>query len=117
MVASAVQVAKRALLATMRAVAVAFGMAMTCNRDSPDKDVVKTFRQLTLRAHPDKPGGSTAQQTRLNSARTAWDDARTAAKTAGRPKSSSNDGAKPPGGTGDFLLQVVFPATKARKAT
>ena len=38
MVASAVQVAKRALLATMHAVAIAFGEAMTCNRDSPDKD-------------------------------------------------------------------------------
>ena len=115
MVASAVQVAKRALLATMRAVAVAFAMPMPCNRDSPDTDVVKTFRKLTLRAHPDKPGGSTAHQTQLNSARTAWDDARAATKTAGRPKSASNDGGKPPSGTGDFLLPVVFPATKARK--
>ena len=61
MVASAVQVAKRALLATMRAVAVAFGMPMPCNRDSPDTDVVKTFRKLTLRAHPDKPGGGSGQ--------------------------------------------------------
>ena len=31
MVASAVQVAKRALLATMRAVAVALGVAMACS--------------------------------------------------------------------------------------
>ena len=40
MVASAVQVAKRTLLATMRAVALSFGMVLTCNRDSSDKDVV-----------------------------------------------------------------------------
>jgi hypothetical protein len=46
MVASIVQVARRALLATTRAVAVALGMAMVCGRDSPDKDVVQTFRQL-----------------------------------------------------------------------
>ena len=47
MVASAVQVAKRALLATMRAAAVVFGLSMSCNRDSPDKDVVSFFRKLS----------------------------------------------------------------------
>ena len=61
MVASAVQVAKRVLLATMRAVALSFRVAMTCNRDSPDRDVVKNFRVLALRVHPDRlrsvPGG------------------------------------------------------------
>ena len=52
MVASAVQVAKRTLLATMRAVALSFGMVLTCNRDSSDKDVVVNFRKLALRVHP-----------------------------------------------------------------
>ena len=69
MVPSAVQVAKRALLATMRAAAVMFGLTMSCNRDSPDKDVVTVFRKLALRAQPDQPGGSTEQQQRLNYAR------------------------------------------------
>ena len=58
MVASAVQVAKRALLATMRAVALTFGMVLTCNRDSTDREVVTNFRKLALRVRPDRPGGS-----------------------------------------------------------
>ena len=52
MVASAVQIAKRTLLATMRAVALSFGMVLTCNRDSLDKDVVVSFRKLALRVLP-----------------------------------------------------------------
>ena len=46
MVASAVQVAGRALLSTMRAVAVAFGVTLTCTRDSTDKEVLTNFRKL-----------------------------------------------------------------------
>ena len=72
MVASVVQVAKRALLATMRAVAFTVGMALTCSRDSPDREVVANFRRLALRVHPDRPGGSTERQQRLNDARAAW---------------------------------------------
>ena len=56
MVASALQVVKRALLATMRTAAVLFGLSMTCNRDSADSEVVSFFRKLALRAHPDRPG-------------------------------------------------------------
>ena len=115
MVASPLQVAKRALLATMRAVAVAFGMVLTCNRDSSDQDVVKDFRKLALRVHPDRPGGSGEQQQRLNDARGAWDTARTAAKGRGRPTKTSGNGHGPSGGTGAFLLQAVCPATKTRK--
>jgi hypothetical protein len=58
MVASALQLSKRALLATMRAVAVAFGMTLTCNRDPPDRDVVTNFQKLALRVHPDRVKGS-----------------------------------------------------------
>ena len=90
MVASAVQVAKRTLLATMRAVALSFGMVLTCNRDSSDKDVVVNFRKLALRVHPDRPGGSTAQQGRLNDARAAWEDVRASAQNAGRPKNTDD---------------------------
>ena len=76
MVASALQVAKRALLATMRTAAVLFGLRMTCNRDSADSEMVSYFRELALRAHPDRPGGSTVQQQRLNDARASWEQAR-----------------------------------------
>ena len=49
MVASALQVAKQALLVTMRAVVVGFGMTLTCNRDSADTVGVTSFRKLALR--------------------------------------------------------------------
>jgi len=65
MVASAVQMAKRALLVTMHAVAMTIGMTLTCNRDSTDAVVVSNFRKLALRVHPDRPGGSTQQQQQL----------------------------------------------------
>ena len=58
MVASVVQVAKRALLATLRAVALTVGMALKCSRDSPDREVVSNFGRLALRVHPDRLGGS-----------------------------------------------------------
>ena len=48
MVASIVQVAKQALLATMRAVALTVGMALTFSRDLPDPEVVSNFRRLRL---------------------------------------------------------------------
>ena len=92
MVASALQVSKRALLATMRAVAVTFGVVLTCNRDSPDRDVLTNFRKLALRAHPHKPGGSAEQQKRLNEARASWEAARAQTRTAGRPKNTHTDG-------------------------
>ena len=75
MVAMALQVAKRALLATTRTAAVLFGLRMTCNRDSADSEMVSYFRELALRAHPDRPGGSTVQQQRLNDARASWEQA------------------------------------------
>ena len=55
MVASFVQVAKRALLATMRAVAFTVGMALTCSRDSPDREVVSNFRRGVSGGGPKGP--------------------------------------------------------------
>ena len=51
MVDSAVQVAKRALLATMRAAALTVGVALACNRDSPDREVLSNFRRLCSCPH------------------------------------------------------------------
>jgi hypothetical protein len=45
------------------------------SRDSPDKDVLKVFRRVLLRVHPDK-GGSTAHTQQLTQAKEAWDEAR-----------------------------------------
>lgn len=100
MVASAVQIAKRALLVAMHAVAVTVGMVLSCNRDSTDAVVIPNFRKLALKAHQDRPGGSNALQQQLNDARAAWDDARKAGKAAGRPKAGKTAG-RPKGSTSD----------------
>ena len=89
MVASAVQVAKRALLTTMRAVALAFGVTLSCTRDSTDKELLTNFRKLALAVHPDRAGGSTEQQQRLNDARAAWEEVRSKGAKPGRPASAS----------------------------
>ena len=59
MVASAVQVAKRALVAKLRAVAIAFRVAMTCNRQggvgvktgSWVGTLVSSFRKAATKVH------------------------------------------------------------------
>ena len=56
MVALALQVVKRALLATMRTAAVLFGLSMTCNRDSADSEVVSFFASSRCVPTPTGPG-------------------------------------------------------------
>ena len=85
MAGSLLLLAKRALVALIRSVAVAYGVHVTCNRDSDEAAIIANFRKVALRAHPDR-GGSTTDQQRLNDARQAWDEARKKNATAGRPK-------------------------------
>ena len=75
MVLSAVQVAKRALVVLVRALAVAYGLTVNVNRDSSEKEVTAACRRVALRVHPDR-GGSSRDQQRLNDARAAWEEAR-----------------------------------------
>ena len=62
--------AKRALLALMRALAVTYNVTLNCNRDSTDKEIISNCRELALRVHPDR-GGNTAHHQQLNDARAA----------------------------------------------
>ena len=93
MVSSALLLAKRALVVVIRSLAVAYGVVVSCTRDSTDQQVLASFRKVVLRVHPDR-GGNTADQQKLNDARANWESAKKAKATAGRPKarkqSSSN---------------------------
>ena len=75
MVASVVQQTKRALVVLLRALAAVYGVQVTVNRDSPDKEVVVACRRVALKAHPDH-GDDVRDQQRLNDARAAWEEAR-----------------------------------------
>ncbi len=54
MVASKVLVAKRALVKILLALAAAYSVVLKVNRDTSDADVIKAYRRVSLKAHPDK---------------------------------------------------------------
>ena len=90
MVLSAVELAKRVLVALMRPFALTYGVAFTCKRDSTDQAVMKNFRKLAPQVHPDR-GGSNEHQQQLNDARAAWDTERAKGKAAGRPQGRARE--------------------------
>ena len=101
MVASRVLVAKRALVNVLRVLAALYTIVLKVNREASDADVLRSYRRVILKAHPDK-GGSTADFQKLQDAREAWDAARAGAKTSGRkggrPQGEQNDDKRKAGG-------------------
>ena len=83
--ASPVQLAKRAFVVVLRALAAVYTIGLSVTRDSSDRDVEKAFRKVAARVHPDK-GGSTSDSQRLHAARDAWREAQNTATCPGRPK-------------------------------
>lgn len=75
MVCGPVQIAKRALVNVICALAQIYGVRVVCKRDSPDEVVLKDFRRLALKAHPDR-GGKQEHQQQLNDARLEWEAAK-----------------------------------------
>ena len=71
MPAGPLQAAKRALVRILNALAAAYHVAITVDRDSSDEDIVRAFRRMSARVHPDK-GGSTQDSQQLNAARDEW---------------------------------------------
>ena len=57
-----------------------YGVQLSVSRESSDGEVVKAWRKVSLRAHPDK-GGDAADFARLSAANDAWQKA---AKQSGR---------------------------------
>ena len=58
MAASAVLLAKRALVSVLLALAATYELVLTVTRDSADADIVKAFRRVAVKVHPDKGGCS-----------------------------------------------------------
>ena len=74
MVCGPIQAAKRALVNVICALAQVYDVRVSCSRDSPDGVVLKDFRRLALKAHPDR-GGQVEHQQQLNDARMKWETA------------------------------------------
>ena len=68
---SALNCAKRAFVTVLLSVASTYSVKVKVNRDSKDKDLLGTYRQVVKKAHPDK-GGDTAKFQRLQAAKEAW---------------------------------------------
>ena len=69
------QLAKRAFIRVLVAVAAQYQVPLNVNRDAPDKDVVSDCRRLARRVHPDK-GGRHEDVLLINQAREKWEQAR-----------------------------------------
>ena len=73
--------ARRALVKLILVIASVYRVVLDLNRESCDGDVLKAFKKVLLKAHPDK-GGSEEHAKQLNTAKGNWDEAR---KPNGRP--------------------------------
>ena len=65
---SAVDQAKRALVALLRTLAAAYACAVRVARDSEDAEVRTAYRAVSRKVHPDRPTGCAADQKWLNAA-------------------------------------------------
>ena len=88
MPASPLQLAKRALVAVILALAAAHNIVVEVSRESPDDVVRKTFRKVCMKVHPDK-GGSVGEQQRSNAAKEAWEAALRQGTRRGRPRKAA----------------------------
>ena len=84
---SVIQAAKRALVTLLVAFARHYQVTLTISRESGDADVVKAFKKVVLKAHPDK-GGRAGDASKLNDARDVWE---TAKKNVHPPPSNSHN--------------------------
>ena len=103
MVCGPVQIAKRALVNVICALAHIYGVCVVCKRDSPDEVVLKDFRRLALKAHPDR-GGKQEHQQQLNDARLEWEAAK-------KPRSA------PCAPVGTSIVPLPFPVPVPGKTT
>ncbi len=69
--ASAIDLAKRALVTLLKTLAAAYGTVLTLTRDSPDATVRSACRKVSRKAHQDH-GGDLEHQKSLNAAYEAW---------------------------------------------
>ena len=67
--------AKRALVHVLLSLATAYNIVVNVNRDSSNEELLKGYRRVALKAHPDK-GGDKKQFQQLQAAKERWEDAR-----------------------------------------
>ena len=71
---SAIDYARRSLVALLKALAKIYGVVLALTRESSDAQINTAVRKVSLKAHPDR-GGREEYQKLLNAARDAWREA------------------------------------------
>ena len=95
--ASKTQLARRAFVQVLLALAISYGLVLGITRDSPDEALKAAFRKVIKKAHPDK-GGRTDDAKKLHTAKDTWEKAKTSRGAAGRPPATAppqHDGNSP----------------------
>lgn len=100
MAVSAAGKARRALVAVLRRIVQLYTISVVLSFNSCDAEVLRAYRKVILKAHPDK-GGNAAHFREVNEAKEAWDQAK---KPAGRPKRSRQT--SPPDGTENGSMET-----------
>ena len=93
---SPLETAKRALVALLRALGLAFHCQVTVTRDSSEQEVNRAFRKVARKVHPDKPGGNTEEFQKLSAAHDAWTELLRSRGSVGRPPKAPGGQAKAP---------------------
>ena len=90
---SRVQVATRAFVVVLLSLARLYELVLDVNRESAVEQVIKAYRKVLLKAHPDKGGRKQDAQT-LQAAKETWDKARKGSTAqGGRPSERADAGA------------------------
>jgi hypothetical protein len=93
MACSAVQVARRALVKLLLALAAACSVTVSVTQQSSDVQVGVAYWRIVKVVHPDK-GGKAEDAQKLQGAKEQWDHAKRAA-VAGRPRASKGQEPQP----------------------
>ena len=95
MVLSAVQIATRAFVKILLALAAQYQVSSKISRDSADKEILAAYRRVAKKVHPDK-GGKKEDQQKLQDAKVEWEAAVATASKRGRqtqPRAKKDDDA------------------------
>ena len=90
---SRIQAATRAFVVVLLSLARRYELFLVVNRESSVEQVIKAYRKVLLKAHPDK-GGRTQDAQTLQAAKETWDKTRKGStRQGGRPSARADAGA------------------------